>query len=147
MGTTAAIAMKRASARSPGSSDNNEGYRSSRGGVSGCFTRWPALPPGGSRSGDGEPQDARNRIGWLSSAWAGSAPRSDRARRHAALRSMAGYRLPASYWITSSAVANSVSGMVRPRVLAILRLMTNSNLVGCWTGKVSAFSPPRMRPV
>jgi hypothetical protein len=28
-------------------------------------------------------------------------------------------------WITSSAVANSVSGMVRPSVLAVLRLMTS----------------------
>ena len=30
------------------------------------------------------------------------------------------------YWITSSAVANSVSGMVRPSALAVLRLMTMS---------------------
>ena len=29
-----------------------------------------------------------------------------------------------AYWITSSAVANSVSGMVRPSALAVLRLMT-----------------------
>jgi hypothetical protein len=34
------------------------------------------------------------------------------------------------YWITSSAVANSVSGMVRPRALAVLRLMTRAYLVG-----------------
>ena len=34
------------------------------------------------------------------------------------------------HWITSSAVANSVSGTVRPSALAVLRLMTNSNLVG-----------------
>ena len=33
----------------------------------------------------------------------------------------------ACYSITSSAVANSVSGMVRPSALAVLRLMTNSN--------------------
>src|SRR5262249_49372545 len=39
------------------------------------------------------------------------------------------------YWITSSAVANSVSGMVRPSALAVLRFMTNSNLVGCCTGR------------
>jgi hypothetical protein len=35
-----------------------------------------------------------------------------------------------SYWITSSAVANSVSGMTRPRALAVFALITNSNLVG-----------------
>ena len=54
---------------------------------------------------------------------------------------------PPDHWITSSAVANSVSGMVRPRALAVLRLMTNSNLVGCWTGRSAGFSPLRMRPV
>ena len=31
------------------------------------------------------------------------------------------------YWITSSAVANSVSGMVRPRALAVLRFTAISN--------------------
>jgi hypothetical protein len=35
------------------------------------------------------------------------------------------------YWITSSAVANSVSGMVRPSALAVLRLMTRSIFVTC----------------
>jgi hypothetical protein len=34
------------------------------------------------------------------------------------------------YSITSSARASTVVGMVRPRVLAVLRLMTSSNLVG-----------------
>jgi hypothetical protein len=34
------------------------------------------------------------------------------------------------YWITSSAVANSVSGMVRPSAFAVVRLMTRSNFVG-----------------
>src|SRR5262245_42726307 len=35
-----------------------------------------------------------------------------------------------SYWITSSAVAKSVSGMVRPSALAVLRFNLNVNLVG-----------------
>src|SRR4029434_9435775 len=35
-----------------------------------------------------------------------------------------------SYSITSSARARSVGGSVRPRTLAVLRLMTNSYLVG-----------------
>ena len=43
VGTNAAIAMKRASARSSRQLGNDEGYRSSRVGVSGCFTRWPRV--------------------------------------------------------------------------------------------------------
>src|SRR5262249_57949328 len=38
---------------------------------------------------------------------------------------------PLHHSITSSAVASSVGGMVRPSALAVLRLMTNSNLVPC----------------
>jgi hypothetical protein len=48
--------------------------------------------------------------------------------------------------ITSSAVVNSVWGMVRPRVLAVLRLMTNSGLVALLTGRSPGFWPLRMRP-
>ena len=53
----------------------------------------------------------------------------------------------AYYCITSSAVASRVSGMVRSSALAVLRLMTNSNLVGSRTGKSSGFSPFKMRPM
>jgi hypothetical protein len=49
--------------------------------------------------------------------------------------------------ITSSAVANSVSGMVRPSTLAVLRLMTSSIFVTCGTGRSAGFSPLRMRAV
>jgi hypothetical protein len=52
-----------------------------------------------------------------------------------------------TYWITSSAIANSVSGMVRPSALAVLRLMESSILVDCWTGRSAGLSPFRMRPV
>jgi hypothetical protein len=41
----------------------------------------------------------------------------------------------AGYSITSSASASSVGGTVRPRALAVLRLTTSSNLVGCSTGR------------
>ena len=51
----------------------------------------------------------------------------------------------AVYSITSSARASSVGGTVRPSALAVLRLTTSSNLVGCWIGKLPAFSPRRMR--
>src|SRR5262249_33024999 len=37
--------------------------------------------------------------------------------------------------------SSSDGGMVRPRALAVLRLMTSSNLVGCWTGRSPAFAP------
>jgi hypothetical protein len=52
---------------------------------------------------------------------------------------------PAPYWITSSAVANSASGMVRPSALAVLRFTAISNLVGACTGRSAGFSPLRMR--
>src|SRR5262249_60164605 len=48
--------------------------------------------------------------------------------------------------ITSSARARRVGGTVRPIVLAVCRLMTNSNLVGCRIGRSAGFSPLRMRP-
>src|SRR6516165_9465264 len=41
--------------------------------------------------------------------------------------------------ITSSARASSVGGTVRPSVLAVLRLITNSNLVDCMTGRSAGF--------
>ena len=47
--------------------------------------------------------------------------------------------------ITSSARASSVGGTSRPSALAVLRLMTSSNLVGCCTGRSAGFSPLRMR--
>src|SRR5947209_14500373 len=40
-----------------------------------------------------------------------------------------------SYSITSSARASSVGGTSRPSALAVLRLMTSSNFVGCSTGR------------
>jgi hypothetical protein len=48
--------------------------------------------------------------------------------------------------ITSSAMASRVGGIVRPSTLAVLRLTTNSNLVGCITGRSAGFSPLRIRP-
>src|SRR5262249_58729885 len=47
--------------------------------------------------------------------------------------------------ITSSARASSVGGISRPSALAVLRLMTSSNLVGCCTGRSAGFSPLLMR--
>jgi hypothetical protein len=36
--------------------------------------------------------------------------------------------------------------MVTPSAFAVLRLMTNSNLLGCRIGKLFGFSPARIRP-
>jgi hypothetical protein len=55
-------------------------------------------------------------------------------------------RLDAAYSITSSAMASSVGGTLMPSALAVLRLMTNSNLVGCTTGKSAGLSPLRILP-
>src|SRR6266404_6345275 len=48
--------------------------------------------------------------------------------------------------ITSSASASHLSGTSSPSALAAFRLMTNSNLVGCVTGKSAGFSPLRILP-
>jgi hypothetical protein len=49
--------------------------------------------------------------------------------------------------MTSSARASRDCGTVRPSAAAVLRLMTSSNLVGCWTGRSAGFSPLRIFPV
>jgi hypothetical protein len=48
--------------------------------------------------------------------------------------------------ITSSARINTDCGTVRPSAAAVFRLITSSNAVGCWTGKLAAFSPLRILP-
>jgi hypothetical protein len=50
------------------------------------------------------------------------------------------------YSMTSSARAETVGGTVRPRIFAVLRFSTSSNLVGCMTGRSAGFSPLRIRP-
>src|SRR5215831_2892860 len=48
--------------------------------------------------------------------------------------------------ITSSASASNLSGTSSPSAFAVLRLITNSNFVGCMTGRSAGFSPFRIRP-
>src|SRR5215469_4940351 len=55
--------------------------------------------------------------------------------------------LAAPYSITSSARARRFGGTVRSSAFAVLRLITSSYLVGCWTGRSPGFSPLRMRAV
>jgi len=49
--------------------------------------------------------------------------------------------------ITSSASASSVGGTSMASALAVERLMTMSNFVGCVTGRSAGFSPLRTRPL
>jgi hypothetical protein len=51
-----------------------------------------------------------------------------------------------AYSITSSARARSVCGTVRPSAFAVLRLITSSNVVGCWTGRSAGLEPLRILP-
>src|SRR5688572_32825356 len=46
--------------------------------------------------------------------------------------------------ITLSALANTCGGIVRPICLAVLRLMTSSNFVGCSTGRSAGLAPLRI---
>src|SRR5262245_2454875 len=46
--------------------------------------------------------------------------------------------------ITRSALASTLGGIVTPICLAVLRLITNSNFVGCSTGKSAGLVPLRI---
>ena len=70
--------------------------------------------------------------------------RHERPRRRA---SQSSDQRASVHSMTSSASASSLSGIWRPSVLAVLRLTTNSNLVGRTIGNSAGFSPFRMRPV
>src|SRR5262249_29466215 len=48
--------------------------------------------------------------------------------------------------ITSSASESSIGGRSRPSVLAVFRLITSSNLLGCMTGRSAGFVPLRILP-
>src|SRR5262249_35129700 len=87
----------------------------------------------GRRRGTEEPDD-RHR--WLLRA------RRERPRRRAAQKR---YELAPSHSITSSAMASTPGGIVRPSALAVLRLMISSNLVGACTGRSAGLAPRRMR--
>ena len=49
--------------------------------------------------------------------------------------------------ITSLAWMISDCGTVAPSAFAALRLITNSNLLACTTGRSAGFAPLRMRPI
>src|SRR6266404_9476523 len=58
----------------------------------------------------------------------------------------AGANLGCAHSMTSSARARIDGGTVSPRALAVLRLTTSSNLVGCSTGKSAGLAPLRIFP-
>src|SRR5262249_52989962 len=64
------------------------------------------------------------------------------------VREMRGSRLNdpyrARHWITWSARANMEGRTVRPRALAVLRLMASSYFVGCSTGRSAGLAPFRI---
>src|SRR5215467_1668478 len=66
-----------------------------------------------------------------------------RARRHRPNRRAAEQRDECAplHSITSSARASSIGGTSRLSALAVLRLMINSNLVGCSTGRSAGLAP------
>src|SRR5574337_2226370 len=53
-------------------------------------------------------------------------------------------RPAADHWISSSARRRSDCGIVRPSALAVLRLITSSNLLGCSTGRSAGLAPLRI---
>src|SRR5262249_9105322 len=69
-------------------------------------------------------------------------PRRERPRRRRTAQQR--YELASFHSITSSARASSVGGTVRPSTLAVTRLTTRSNLVGCSTGMSAGFAPRRI---
>ena len=84
-----------------------------------------------------------DRLSWLSNRDQNGAPR--RTQRSATSGLMQCSKSD-GYSMTSSAVVTSDDGTVRPSDLAVLRLITNSNLVDRMTGRSAGFSPLRTRP-
>src|SRR5262249_5659923 len=73
-----------------------------------------------------------------------------RARRQRPRRRRAAEQsdeLAPSQSITSSASDSKLSENLTPSTLAVLRLITNSNFVGCKIGRSAGFAPLRIRPV
>jgi len=69
--------------------------------------------------------------------------RRERPRRRAA--EQRDELAPIHHSITSSARASRVGGTSSPSALAVLRLITSSNLTGAWTGSSLGFAPFRIR--
>src|SRR5204863_8103303 len=74
-------------------------------------------------------------------------PRRQRPRRRRAAEEgdeLASLHLGPRYSIISVARTRKVSGMLRPSAVAVVRLMTRSNRVGCSTGMSAGFAPRKI---
>ena len=69
-------------------------------------------------------------------------PCRERPRRGRAAQQ--GDELASPHSITSSARASSIGGTSRPSALAVFKLITNSNFVGCCTGRSAGLAPLRI---
>ena len=71
-------------------------------------------------------------------------PRQHVGRNHNDFRFwIADFRL-FDHRMTLSALARTLGGMVKPICLAVLRLITSSNFVGCSTGRSAGLAPLRI---
>ena len=66
--------------------------------------------------------------------------------RHGHRAAQEQYQVAPLHSITSSARARIARGIVSPSALAVLRLMTSSNWVGCWIGISAGLAPASTRP-
>ena len=75
-----------------------------------------------------------------------STPNSDRKLRGLASVAKCQTQTSAKLFNHLVGATSSVSGTVRPSILAVSALMTSSNLVDCTTGRSAGLAPLRMRP-
>src|SRR5215831_11803280 len=80
----------------------------------------------------------------LNSRWPDEETKGERRDEEEAAGKAGNERASRDRWITSSARASSDGGMVRLSALAVLRLITSSNLVGCSIGRSAGLAPLRV---
>src|SRR5258706_1554378 len=72
-------------------------------------------------------------------------PRKRTQLGHRAMSEKCQTRKSSLHSITTSARPSSVGGTARPSAFAVFKLITNSNLVGCSTGRSAGLAPFRTR--
>ena len=88
--------------------------------------------------------EMQGRLSESQSAAPSPALRSRRARLHKEAEGKCDQERPRCHWSTSLAWNKTVGGIVRPRALAALRLMTRWNVVGCSMGRSAGLAPCRI---
>jgi hypothetical protein len=129
----------------------------------GSRSYFPSAPPGFNRDvlafhkaqlaqallegSEAKPIPGAIRIAWRQKAYSEDLPRlglgGERRGKQNGTRASK-ERATVYHSITSSARPSSDGGIVRPRALAVLRLMTSSNFVGCSTGRSAGLAPFRI---